>query len=334
MTTFRPGLPAAAVHDHLQASLQQMLSAEQAAVLWFADILERRLYRDLGFGTMILYAQNALGFSRSKAYEFLRMARELERLPRTRKAVESGNLSWTKAREVTSVATPATESAWLDVACTTSQRTLKTSVKQAKNRRAAAACGQAELVPVEPLPPAEPRVSTTLSLTATQRERLDTLLETLRKNGETGSREDLLLQGLELLAGDKSRRLDSGPAQLIVIEECPKCGAAATGGRPLDPADLEAARCDSVLQQEGRNHAVIPPSQRRRVLARDHHACTTAGCMSRRFLQIHHIVPRSAGGANTIDNLTTLCSSCHQSAHKRTRPSSPLRLDGRVKSPP
>jgi 5-methylcytosine-specific restriction protein A len=32
-------------------------------------------------------------------------------------------------------------------------------------------------------------------------------------------------------------------------------------------------------------------------------------------LQIHHIVPRSKGGADTIDNLVALCPNCHCTIH-------------------
>ncbi|MEK7689825.1 MAG: HNH endonuclease [Bdellovibrionota bacterium] len=32
-------------------------------------------------------------------------------------------------------------------------------------------------------------------------------------------------------------------------------------------------------------------------------------------MDIHHIVPRSMGGTDTVENLTTLCGQCHDLAH-------------------
>ena len=58
-----------------------MRRAEQCAVLWFAELNERRLYRDLEFSSMHQYAYESLKFSKSKFYQFMNMAKLLEQLP-------------------------------------------------------------------------------------------------------------------------------------------------------------------------------------------------------------------------------------------------------------
>ena len=50
----------------------------------------------------------------------------------------------------------------------------------------------------------------------------------------------------------------------------------------------------------------IPPALRRAVLARDD-GCTIDACNSVYRLEVHHIVPKSKGGDNATENLTTLC---------------------------
>jgi len=59
------------------------------------------------------------------------------------------------------------------------------------------------------------------------------------------------------------------------------------------------------------------------VLLRDKYECqckctekTGFKCASEnRDLDIHHIIPRSLGGTNHIDNLITLCERCHQNLY-------------------
>ncbi len=58
-----------------------------------------------------------------------------------------------------------------------------------------------------------------------------------------------------------------------------------------------------------------PPALRRKVMRRDHSRCRVPGCRSARNLDQHHIVPRAEGGANTEENVLTLCESHHLAHH-------------------
>jgi hypothetical protein len=131
-TIYRPGLPAADVHDCLRRSVADMRTAERNAVLWFAEVLNRKLYRDLGFATIHHYAADALGFSKAKTSQFIRLAASLWTLPKLRQAVALGEVSWTKAREVVTVATPKTEARWVDEARKGTRRELEQKVAEAK----------------------------------------------------------------------------------------------------------------------------------------------------------------------------------------------------------
>lgn len=57
----------------------------------------------------------------------------------------------------------------------------------------------------------------------------------------------------------------------------------------------------------------IPNETRRLVYKRDGYQCATCSCQH--ALQIHHVVPRSAGGSDFPENLITLCWKCHAVAH-------------------
>jgi hypothetical protein len=60
----------------------------------------------------------------------------------------------------------------------------------------------------------------------------------------------------------------------------------------------------------------IPPRVRRLVMRRDHGRCSVPGCRAAKYLHIHHVVPREAGGGHDPSNLTTLCSADHRAAHR------------------
>lgn len=59
--------------------------------------------------------------------------------------------------------------------------------------------------------------------------------------------------------------------------------------------------------------ANIPNEVRKMIYRRDGYAC--ALCGNPKDLQIHHAIPRGAGGGNTPRNLIALCKWCHAMAH-------------------
>lgn len=53
---------------------------------------------------------------------------------------------------------------------------------------------------------------------------------------------------------------------------------------------------------------------RKIILARDNNTCQMCGKHATSSLHIHHILKRRQGGTDCIDNLITLCHTCHASA--------------------
>jgi 5-methylcytosine-specific restriction endonuclease McrA len=303
-------------HQKLVIILEEVSKYEHSALLVFSDIMHQKLYEYLGYSSMLNYATEELEFSQSKAYSFIKMAGDLEKLPATKKAVTEGKIELTKARELTRVATPKTEKLWLAEAGNCSQKVLATKVKQARDKAKNRAKQQPELIPIEPLPKAELKVSTSLSFTIEQMERFNVLIEKMRKQGETGSREELLIKALTVSISENSTRVENAHSTQIVIRQCPDCGKAETGAGEISQNDLEKAYCDANVLENGRNRATIRPSVRREVMSRDNHICQGKGCSSKRYLEVHHKIPRAMGGSNKAENLVTLCSACHRLVHK------------------
>jgi hypothetical protein len=339
-------LPAAAVDARLRAAARQLDLAEQDVVTWYAEMLRRRLYRDLGHSSMRQYATRVLGWSARRAADFARLASSLDTLPRIGRAVASGELGYTKAREVIKVASPETEQQWLEAATGSSRRELEEKVKRvqkkARQRRRSAPAAQAEMLPATndaPLADAAPS-TVSLRLTAEQRARYDALWQKLGRAPNADDLLEALAALIEERAGTSSHATDSeqvdsgdacprghGTPVQIHVHRCPECEAMHAGERALDRADRERVECDAAVSVPGqRNTTTIPPRTRREVLARDRHRCRAPGCDHMRFLEVHHLVPRSRGGTNDPSNLITLCSACHRLWHERGRPGCAARM--------
>ncbi|MFH2051168.1 MAG: HNH endonuclease [bacterium] len=215
LPVFQPGQPAAAAHASLKQAVRIMDQARHCAVLWFADIMARGLYRDLGFASIQIYAQKELGFSRTRTGDFVRMARKLDDLPEIKKSLENGKIGYTKAREIIKVATPATEKDWVKAACSTSRDRLVEDIARVRARATTQrkSPGQRELIPAAPaerrLAAAVP-VKVSLEMTPEQFARFEALQERLARSGVGGDRVERILAGLDSLLEDALGRREAG----------------------------------------------------------------------------------------------------------------------------
>ena len=280
---FAPDQPAAQVDASLRQALAACDRARECAVLWFAEVQRRELFRELGHASLELYAVHALGFSRNRYWQFKRLADDLDRLPELREAVVAGELGWTKAQQVARVATEATQAAWVAAAKVTGRRELERDVRVARRRRPRAVEGQPELraglAPAQLA--ADPPTTITLRADGLQLARFEALIEQARKRGlvpRGADRMDLVLAAMAALVEGGPAQTD--PATQIVVHQCPDCGQAAVsthrGEKRLAPAQAAAAACD----------------------AREHRE----------------------GGSNQPENLITLCGRCHRFAHEKLAP--------------
>jgi 5-methylcytosine-specific restriction endonuclease McrA len=262
-------LPAIEVETRLRDALRDLDTARKNAVMWFAEILARKLYLEFDCSSIHHYARQRLGFSRARTAYFLRLCRSFEQLPALRESVASGAVPWTKAREVVKVATPQTESFWVEQAQTVGRRELERRVAAtrgaAKARRRAP--GQGELLVanavaqvgaalggsgVDPVgqamadPIVEVPVTVSFTLSPEQYARYEAMLEAARRNGYRGSREELFLAAWEMItrvdtatSREHARRpqampqsaAPTSPRYQVVIRQCETCGRAeiATG---------------------------------------------------------------------------------------------------------
>jgi len=144
---YQSGLPVREVVAGLVSALQRADDASAHAVVWFDEVLRRRLHREVGYLSPAAFARDELGLSASRAKHLFRLARLVREYPRLRRAVLDGRLGWTNARTIASVLTPESEATWVGLAIALGRRALEHRVREARRvtqDRARVAAGDGE----------------------------------------------------------------------------------------------------------------------------------------------------------------------------------------------
>lgn len=79
----------------------------------------------------------------------------------------------------------------------------------------------------------------------------------------------------------------------------------------FDTAKMINPEINGVDYQHGQTYGFF--EERYFVFARDNYTCQCCGKSKDKILQTHHIIYRSNGGTDRVDNLITLCTDCHTS---------------------
>ena len=333
LSKFHPGQPAKKVDSHLKSALEIKDQAHQCSLDWFGEILNRKLFLELGYASINQYAKAELKFSQSKIGHYISLTRKLEKLPRLKKSLSDGELGYTVARVVADVADSSNEQDWVDFAKMNSRRTVEDEVKRARQAAKDEAASQPALLPPPgtKAPKAVLPVRVNFEMTPIQFARYEKLWENVRKNRNISSEKvEALLEIMEGFLEQQSEPVSpksdprgavAKPSTQIHIHHCPECESAkvqtSKGELEIGKQEFERLQCDCQISVPGqRNKTSIPPSIRRKVFAKARHKCETPGCHHTRFLEIHHIVPRSEGGGNDLGNLRLLCSLCHGLVHR------------------
>ena len=297
------------------AARRAALDAEEAHLLVLARRAE--VHRRLGFATMSDYLEHALGYTPHTAAERLRVAEALETLPELRAALAGGRLGFCAVRELTRVATPDTEVAWLARAEALPLRDLEPLVV---GRRSGD-------LPGDPPDPGAVRHRVRFEVSSATLALLRDARAALADDAGERLDDDALVAALCRAVLDGAA--DAGPDRArhqIAITTCDTCERAWQdgGGAQLEitPTDRAIAECDAQrigrLDAETPTRAVqdIPPAVRRLVWRRDHGRCVVPGCRSTRFLDVHHLVWRADGGGHEPSNVCLACASHHVAIHE------------------
>ncbi|MBP6842358.1 MAG: HNH endonuclease [Kofleriaceae bacterium] len=303
------------------------LDVEEAG--WLRRARAAEIHRHFGYGSFFEYVERVLGYAPAVARERMRVAEALVALPKLQAAMTSGDVAYSAVRELTRVATVDTEAAWLAAAADHTVREIEAMVSGQRRGDS----------PEDPPDPAARLHELRLLVPAAVLGKFTAARRALEAAcGHPLNDGDLLATLCDgQLAGAGSHVADaaapSRPPYQIAITRCTDCHRAwhDVAGHTIEISETELAQasCDAELlgrvdgDQPARVTKTIPPRTRRAVLRRDRGRCVVPGCRNARYVDVHHIVPRAAGGKHTPSKLTALCSAHHQAAHDGR-----LRIDG------
>ncbi len=282
--------------------------------------------------------------------ETVECARALESLPEVAAVAHAGGMSSEQLAAVTQLADPATDAEWAtrapNIAPVDLARLARTqrepSIEEGRARREARSLrmwwqrDRGMLAIRGELPDLDGA-----RFEATINRLIDRMRPT--KGAPWDSREhrgaDALLELCERFADVESPTARTRP---LLVVEVPLVGPAEVAGIPLPHTMVESLRANAtvepVLVDDGRSFAhgprssALSPKTTRAVLLRDGH-CRWPGCERRTGLQVHHLVPRSWGGADDLANLAAVCTGGGTDHHARLVPHGPWAITGNPNAP-
>ena len=313
-----PGMNWRTVDRALRAIRRRRAALDADEARWLRAAEELQIWRPLGMVSALDYLERVLGYAPRTAQDRLRVARALGALPGLTAALASDDLSYSAVRELTRVATPGTEAAWLAAAAGKNLREVEELVADHKPGD-------------RPDDPPDPEVRMRVvrfELSAETFARLRQARTALDNEHGTNLPDDDFVAALCSAVLDGSAAAEpTGRAKFqVAVTVCERCRQGWQEGAgvqvPIDAAAVDRAMCDAQHigsldgHESERAHQDIPPSVVRLVWRRDGGRCRVPGCRSARGLEVHHIVHRADGGGHEAENLCLLCSSCHGAHHR------------------
>ncbi len=292
------------------------LEAEEAGLLLDAE--ESRLYRRLGYTTMHEYMERELNYGPHAANERLRVAHALVELPLIAELFGEGEICFSAVRELTRVATPATEQAFL-------QKAQGKTAHQVQQMVAGLKPGDSPDARPDPR-----RIKRRLIIEVSAETYAAWRQTRAALDDEHGERlsDDDAIQALCRRATETCPTSEDVPRPTVqtAVTTCRACKQSfiecAGEALPIDPPTAARLTCDAEhigdleSDEPTRVTPTVPAAIRRKVFHRDHFACVVPGCRSTRFLDLHHVRHREDGGDHSMANIVTACAGCHKRHHE------------------
>jgi hypothetical protein len=316
-----------------------------------AEFDRRGAYEELGFTECSSWLAWRCSVAPRSAREHLRVARALQELPLIRGAMERGDLTYSKVRVLTRVATPDIEESLLEIGRQATAAQLERIARaygRAMNGEGAQRIFDRRFFTYEWESDGSLSVRGNLPAEdgAVLLRALEVGREAIRETFTDGDgaeppmlqRDPINADALALIA---EGMLAKGPdgrsagerAQVVVhVDETALSGdedgprrCELDDGAPISPETARRLSCDCSRatmvdtedgpQEASRRKRTVPAHMRRELSARDG-GCRFPGCTHRRWVDNHHIQHWSKGGETVPENMVQLCRRHHRLVHE------------------
>jgi len=340
--------------DQLETDLISLSSHINAMEYEFLVLLRefdlRQGWKAYLFNNCAEWLNMKCGMAPGTAREKLRVANTLFDLPKISGAFQKGDLSYSKARYLSRIATPTTEEHLLDFALKATAVQVDRHCMELRNVQRHASTQDANrlhenrYLSCSPhsdgsvtLSVELPKETAALVMKALEMAVLQLETKDVYEGEEDNAPCDLLQQQADALVevarsylagGSDGKSCTADHYQVTVhVDENALRGALDENSKSDLP--IETVRrlcCDSSLlvatddkngktKDISRKHRVVHPSLRRKVMSRDR-GCRFPGCTHEKWLTAHHVVHWADGGETTAENLVMLCSKHHRLLHE------------------
>jgi hypothetical protein len=290
------------------------------------------------------------GISVREAREYVRVADALNELPAILGAFRRGELTFTKVRALTRIATPASEQALLELAEALTASQLERALRAFRRMRNEEARESHELEYVDYYWAEDGSLVLRARLAAEEGTLVVRALEAARERVRERRREaqhpkeeatefepprspdvqalvelaEAALAATDGPASEAPRLVVHVDAMALAVDQPGRCEL--ESGPVISPESARRLGCDAesmtVIEQDGvplsvgRRRRTVPPKLRRLLEARDEGCCRWPGCERRRNLHAHHRRHWVDGGETSLDNLILLCWHHHRLVHE------------------
>ena len=334
---------------HLDDELATLAAHINAATARFVELVDA-----LGAGGELAdetarFVAFRCGITGREAHELVRVGEVLRELPAIRAAFARGELTFTKVRALTRVATPSSEEGLLELACALTASQLERALRAFRRLAAEEARDTHELEYVDYHFADDGSLYLRARLAAEDGVLVVKALEAARERVRARRREEAAvdpaimfeparsasvealvevahsaLGGSEPGSPERSRlvvhvdalSLSADEAGRSELEDGPAIAPETARRLGCDAETVAAIERDGIPLSVGRARRTVPPALRRVLEARDDRTCRWPGCENRRHLDAHHRTHWAHGGETSVDNLVLLCSHHHRLVHE------------------
>jgi hypothetical protein len=300
------------VHERAVRRAQTYLVSEGELLESIIEVDQHKLYEKFGHSYLTTYRVKHLGLDENVAGVLVRVARKSQAIPELKQAVVAGELSISSARTIASVITQENQSEWISKA---------KSLSKHKLEREVAAISPAKAKPEKARHIGGGRVQIVLNLSEEEFERRGRIKDLVSQSlckAATDSEVEVAMMDCYQFHKDPVRKAERAAKRKCKETDTSRDGSVKSG----KPIPIKGHISAQEQQASAKGENAISMHVTHAVNLRDLGCCQAryadgSVCGRTRWTHLHHLIPRSRGGLDVLENLITLCSAHHRLWHKR-----------------